>query len=189
MRLTKSIVKKCVEKVENYKKIGALAIPEIPVAKTFWEKVKAHEREFYNIEGDVPTDAARFFPKKVFNLLGGYDESITGPEDWDLTDRVKKKGYKVGRIKEKIYHHERVQGPFSLAKKKYYYGLKSHRYLGRHNISPFSAKTIYFLRPVFYNNWRLLVAKPVLTILMVFMLTVEQVGGGLGFLVGKARKL
>jgi glycosyltransferase involved in cell wall biosynthesis len=185
MKLTPNVVKECVEKILTDKKIGAIAIPEESVARTFWEKVKAFERRMYNLLGDEITDAARFFPKELFNKVGGYDEEITGPEDWDLPERILKLGFKQERIQSKIYHYERIPNPFMLAKKKYYYALKAHRYLKRHKISPVSTKTVYFLRPVFYRNWRILVRNPVMTLAMFFMLTLEQVGGGLGYLFGK----
>jgi len=99
MELSKEVIKECLIIVEKNNKIGAVVIPEKSIAHTFWEKVKAFERSFYNLEGDEATDAARFFPKKVFDLAGGYDENITGPEDWDLPETIEKMGYKIGRIK------------------------------------------------------------------------------------------
>lgn len=189
MELTPNVVSECVAEFEKHKKVGAVSIPETSITSTFWENVKAFERTFYNLEGDEVTDAARFFPKKIFDEVGGYDEKITGPEDWDLPERVKKAGYKIGRVRAKIKHYESVPNPFKLAKKKYYYGLNSHRYLAKHNINPIGAKTIYFLRPVFYKNWKRLISHPVLTVSMFVMLTLEQFGGGLGYLVGRFRKL
>lgn len=196
MELTPTILEECVEAI-NGKNIGAIAIPEKSIATNFWEKVKAFERSFYNeVEvhnevgvhnesGDSATDAARFFTREAFDKTGGYDETITGPEDWDLPESIKKLGYKINRIKSKILHHERIPNLFSLVKKKYYYALKSHTYLRKQNISVFGPKTIYFLRPVFYKNWRKLVSNPILTIAMYIMFSFELVGGGLGYLVGK----
>lgn len=127
MELIEDVIRECVEKMERDGKIGGLNIPEESVATNFWERVKAFERTFYNLEGDEVTDAARFFRKSAFVKAGGYDETITGPEDWDLPDTISKKGYKISRIKAKLYHHERVPNPLSLAKKKYYYALKAPR--------------------------------------------------------------
>lgn len=187
MELSKNVVSECVDVAETYGKIGGVIIPEEPMATTFWEKVKAHERSIYNVEGDPVTDAARFFTSEAFDAAGGYDESITGPEDWDLPETVKKKGFKIERILSKIKHFERISNPFVLAKKKYYYGVDSFRYLAKHNISVISPKTIYFLRPIFYKNWRRLIAHPVLSFAMFVMFTLELFGGGLGYLVGRAK--
>jgi glycosyltransferase involved in cell wall biosynthesis len=189
MELSPTVVEECVEQIKKSTKIGAVTVPEYSIAKTFWEKVKGHERSFYNKEGDPTTDAARFFSQEAFKKVGGYDESITGPEDWDLPENVKRLGFNSSRIKSVIYHHERIPSPWQLAKKKYYYALTSHRYLKKHDISPLSAKTIYFLRPVFYKNWKHLLGHPLLSSAMFLMFSFELTGGGLGFLVGKAKKL
>lgn len=189
MKLSKTVVQEAINLFNNDTKIGAIVVPEISVAVTFWEKVKAFERSFYNESGDKYTDAARFFTRNAFEKVEGYDESITGPEDWDLPDRIKSAGYKIGRIKSVIFHHERVTSPFKVAKKKFYYGLKSYRYFEKNKIAPIGPKTIYFLRPVFYRKWKKLISYPILSISMFFMLTLEQFAGGLGYLIGKYRKL
>jgi GT2 family glycosyltransferase len=148
--------------------------------------VKAFERSFYNKEGDELTDAARFFRKDVFLKAGGYDQTITGPEDWDLPETIMEMGYKVGRLKSSfIYHHERIDSLLSVASKKFYYAIKTHRYLKKHKISSFSAKTIFFLRPVFYKNWRKVLSNPILSLAMILMLTLEQFSGALGYFYGR----
>lgn len=189
MELTPNVVEECIKKCEENKKVGSIIIPEQSIAKKFWEKVKAHERSFYNKAGDATTDAARFFSRIAFEKVGGYDESITGPEDWDLPENIKKQDFLSARIRGLIYHHERITSPFKLAQKKYYYALTSYRYLKKHNIAPVSSKTIYFLRPVFYKNWKLLIGHPMLSIAMFFMFSLELLGGGLGYILGRVRKL
>lgn len=189
MKLSKSVIKECFELCQGAQKIGGVIIPEESKASTFWEKVKAFERSFYNEQGDEITDAARFFKKIAFNQVGGYDEEITGPEDWDLPESIKKSGYKIGRINSKIYHYERIKSLFEVARKKFYYGLRVHRYLAKQNISPFNPKTIYFLRPVFYKKINKFLAHPVLSMGLFIMLTIELIAGGLGFLIGRIKKL
>ena len=185
MELSKEVIKECLIIVEKNNKIGAVVIPEKSIAHTFWEKVKAFERSFYNLEGDEKVDAARFFSKDAFDKVGGYDETITGPEDWDLPDSIGKSGYMIERIKSIIYHHERINSPFSVARKKYYYALKSHRYLKKQKISTFGPKTVYFLRPIFYREWKRILTHPVLSLGMFLVLSLELVYGGVGFFIGK----
>ena len=184
MELSPSVIKECV-KVAQEDQVSGIVIPEVSVAKNFWERVKAYERSFYNEEGDIVTDAARFFLKKVFLKAGGYDESITGPEDWDLPENIKALGYRMNRINSVIYHRERITSIFNLARKKYYYGLKTYRYLKKHNISPVSAKTIFFLRPIFYKNWGKIAMNPFLSLSLIFMLTLELIAGGTGYFIGR----
>ena len=187
MELTEKVVEDCIEKI-NEKNLDGVVIPEESKAVNFWGKVKAFERSFYNEKGDPITDAARFFLKRVFVNVGGYDETITGPEDWDLPDRIRKAGFKIGRSTEKIYHHEQEISPVTLFKKKFYYGINAHKYLSKHNIGVFSPKTIYFLRPLFYKNWVKLIKHPILSLAMVYMLTIELFGGGLGYIIGRIKK-
>lgn len=189
MRLSPNVVKECVKVAKSEKKIGSVIIPEQSIAFAFWEKVKAFERSFYNEKGDSITDAARFFKRDAFRKAGGYDETITGPEDWDLPETIRELGYKDGRISEKIYHRERAISLLVLFKKKFYYGLYADRYLKKHNILIVSPKTVYFLRPLFYKSWKRLLTHPLLAIGMVIMLFTQTLGGGLGYLIGRVRKL
>lgn len=188
MELSKNVLSECVQLMEKGDNLGGVAIPEKSKAKNFWERVKAYERSFYNEKGDPITDAARFFDKKVFFKAGGYDESITGPEDWDLPETIHELGYRVLRSKVSIYHYERISNPLDLAKKKFYYAVSAYRYFEKHHIPIISSKTIYFLRPVFYRNWKKLLFNPLLSLAMIVMLSVELLGGGLGYIVGRIKK-
>lgn len=187
MELTPKVIESCAE-VANKMHVLGVVIPEESVAQNFWGEVKAFERSFYNEKGDPITDAARFFSRRVFKQVGGYDETITGPEDWDLPDRVREAGFKIGRSTEKIYHHEQKISLLVLFRKKFYYGLNAHKYLSKHNIPVVGPKTVYFLRPLFYKNWTRLLKHPVLSLAMICMLFVELVGGGLGYIVGRISK-
>lgn len=184
MELTPRVLESCSRMVKTDKFAG-IVIPEKSVGKNFWGKVKAFERSFYNSQGDLVTDAARFFLKRVFFEIGGYDESITGPEDWDLHDRIKEKGLKFGRIREKIYHHEGKISLFDLFNKKFYYGLNAHKYLSKHKIFPISPKTIYLFRPVFFTQADRFIEHPLLSLGLFFMLSLELIAGGLGYLIGR----
>lgn len=181
MVLTKRVVEECVKMI-NSSQYGGIIIPEKSFGENFWAKVKAWEREIN--EGEGYFEAARFFPKKIIEEFKGYEEDLTGPEDWDLPQKISKK-YKIGRIKSYILHNEGKTSIINLMKKKYYYGLSADRYLKKQNLSPFTAKTVYFLRPAFYKNWLKLISHPILTLAMFLMLTLETLGGGVGYLIGK----
>lgn len=181
MVLTGGIVEECVKKTitEN---VGGIIIPEKSFGKGFWAKVKALERKIN--EGENYFEAARFFPKKIFKDLGGYDENLTGPEDWDFPQRVAGK-HKIARVKNYILHNEGSPSLQSFARRKYYYGLSVHNYLKKQNISIFSPRTIYFLRSSFYKKWKESFKSPLVAVGMFIMLIVESVAGGLGYLVGR----
>ena len=172
MYLTKNVIAECVDLVTKNPEIKEVIIPEESIGIGFWAQCKVLERSCYL--GDSTIEAARFFDKKVFWEVGGYDEKITGPEDWDLPQRIKNK-YPVGRINSFILHDEGNLRLQTVIQKKYYYGKKLSRYLSKHSSKTTITQTIYFLRPAFYRNWKKLLAHPVITCGMFIMLTGEQI--------------
>ncbi|KKR81018.1 MAG: putative beta-1,3-galactosyltransferase [Candidatus Daviesbacteria bacterium GW2011_GWA1_41_61] len=184
MILTKDVIRECVEQLEKSFSHQAIIIPERSFGEGFWAKTKAWEREIN--QGEDYFEAARFFPKELFLKLGGYDEELTGPEDWDLPQRLSKE-YPPGRIKSFILHNEDCPTLIKLAKRKYYYGLSAHKYLKKQQIFPLNQKTVYFLRPAFYRQWKKIIFHPVISFGMMVMLLAETIGGGLGYLIGRLK--
>ncbi len=93
------------EIVERMKNLDALYIPEEVMGRGFFGKIRNFERSFYN---QTAIDALRVFKREIFEKIGGFDEKdiLFGPDDWDLTKRVKKITKKIGITENKIYHHE-----------------------------------------------------------------------------------
>ena len=183
MELTPDVVSQCVSKNSE-----VVFIPEQSIGHNFWEKAKAFERSFYVSGKNHLIESARFFSRLAFNKASGYDEAITGPEDWDLSERVLKLGYKSAKISAVIYHHERIKSLWSQAKKFYYYGQRAHRALSRQS-SILSPKTIYLLRPEFYRQRSKIVAHPTLSLGMIILLSNKAISGGLGYLVGRIKNV
>ena len=182
MMLTKNVVKECVALVIKNPAIKAVVIPEKTVGIGFWADCKALERECYLQDETIET--ARFFDRKTFWEMKGYDERMTGPEDWDLPQRIKKK-YQIGRIKSFIIHDEGRVSLVSLMRRKYYYARSFSFYFRKHPFQTTIKQAIYFLRPAFYKNWGKLLTKPVTACGMIIMLTVEQIAGFWGYLQGE----
>ena len=78
----------CVSMIENGNWI-ALHIPEYVLGTKYFTRVRRFERSFYN--GTV-IDGARFFKKSTFIKVGGFDETMSGPEDWDIDKKIKQIG-------------------------------------------------------------------------------------------------
>ncbi|MCW4025758.1 MAG: glycosyltransferase [Candidatus Bathyarchaeota archaeon] len=116
MILSPNLVEKCVEKCKN-DGLGALYVPERIVGEGFWIRVRDFERGFYT--GTV-VDAVRFVRRDLFLGVGGFDECLVGPEDWDF-DRKIRKATQTGIADCELYHNE---GNFDLkrylSKKSYY---------------------------------------------------------------------
>lgn len=85
------LIEGCVYFIEK-NDYSALHIPEVVLGKIFFSKVRRFERGFYN---GTPIDGARFFLKDAFVRSGGFDESMSGPEDWDIDKKIKQTG-KIG---------------------------------------------------------------------------------------------
>ena len=179
MVLTKDVLKDCAQKVGKDETLGGLVIPEVSFGEGFWSKFKIFEREFYL--GDETIEAPRFFKKAIFKKFGGYDEKITGPEDWDLPLRMKKLGVKIGRIKSVIRHNEGRFSPFKSAQKKFYYASHAGVFLKRHPEQIFVKGNLIF-RPVFFRKWKKLAGSPILTIGMFAVKSLEAAAVILGII-------
>jgi glycosyltransferase involved in cell wall biosynthesis len=184
MELTPRVIEECVSEILK-DGIGAVVIPEISVGEGFWTRCKALERSCYI--GDETMEAARFFDMNIFFEMGGYDETIAGGgEDWDLPQRAKQAGYKVGRVDSLIKHHEGRLSLLKTMKKKYYYAKTVRSYIKKH--PDIAKKQMVLIRPAYIRHWRRLARDPVHTVGFVFMKGCEFGAGGVGLLVSDIRK-
>jgi len=119
MILEEKVVEDCIRKMNEDSGIIALYISETIAGKKFWSRVRNFERSFY--DGTV-IDCVRFIRKDKFLEAGGFDENLTGPEDWDFDKRIRSLG-KTALVKTPICHNERdFNLKKYLRKKKYYAG-------------------------------------------------------------------
>ncbi|MBI4039368.1 glycosyltransferase [Candidatus Daviesbacteria bacterium] len=199
MELEENVLAECAEVVGSDKsrfnrdKIGvdktstlkALIVPERSTSQNFWGRCKAYERSFY--VGDETIEAARFFNRQIFDQLGGYDTAMTGPEDYDLSYRVRQK-YQIGRIGSFIIHHEGAPSLWQLMKKKFYYAKHAKAYYAKYPGLRLSQGNL-LLRPAFIRGWMKLISHPVLTLGLVIMRSCETAGALAGFLLSGTVKM
>ncbi len=127
MVLAPEVVGQAVAAIE--KGAGAVIVPERTVGEGYWARVRAFERSFY--AGDDAIEAARFYSWQVFSATGGFDESLTGPEDWDLTIRAREVT-PVARIDAWIDHDEGNVRYVDACRKKGYYADGLRRFGAKH---------------------------------------------------------
>ena len=126
MILSPTVIEDALGLIKKTKAI-ALYISEIVMGDSFWSKVRRFERSFY--DGTV-VDCVRFIKKDAFVKVGGFDESMTGPEDWDLDKKIREYG-KTTLLKTSIFHNE---AEFNLKKylsKKGYYAKSFDKYISK----------------------------------------------------------
>ena len=124
MILSPTVIEECVAKCEC-DNVDALYVPERIVGDGFWIKVRDFERSFYT--GTV-IDAVRFIRRDLFLQVGGFDETLIGPEDWDFDRKIRKIG-RTGVTIVPLYHNE---GRFNMKrylKKKGYYADGIQKYI------------------------------------------------------------
>lgn len=124
MTLSQNLIDECVKKCEKFDYV-ALYIPERIIGKGFWIKVRDFERSFYNA---TAIDCVRFVRRDKFLEVGGFDEDLTGPEDWDFDRRIREIG-KVDIINFPIYHNESNIALKNYLEKKRYYSRSFNKYI------------------------------------------------------------
>ncbi|MBP9691206.1 glycosyltransferase [Candidatus Woesebacteria bacterium] len=178
MELSPNVIAECLEAISR----GAcgIYIPEIIAGNTLWSKVRTFERSFYN--GTV-IDAVRFVTKEVFEKTKGFDEALTGPEDWDFDKRVRQSG-KTAIISSPLYHHEENLSLKLYLSKKTYYSQDFEKYVLKWGKQESDVKKQFGIWYRFIGvfvelgKWKKLVADPHLTFLMYLL----RIAIGISFL-------
>ena len=163
-------VKECVELAIS-ENSDAIILPEKSIGEGFWAKVKVFERSFY--VGNDLIEAPRFFKKTVYEKLGGYDESMTGPEDWDLAIKLRQSGYKISRAKNFLEHDEGRISLFSSSGKKKYYAHDMFDKYAKKYPNEFKKQMSFFYRFPLKKLLKKGLSHPILLICMIFMKGLE----------------
>lgn len=180
MILEPGVVASCVQEMQAGAR--AVTIPEMSFGVGFWSRCKALERSFYRNDREVT--AARFFEAPLVHQIGGYDEQMTGPEDWDLSMRVLG-GHDSAFCAASIQHDEGVQTLANLYLKKFYYGKTIHIFVRKH--SKEAIRKLSPLRPALLSNLHSIFANPLLGCGLVIMKTAELAGILHGVVSGRSR--
>jgi glycosyltransferase involved in cell wall biosynthesis len=145
---------------------------------SFWSTVRDFERRM--LDGEAVVVGARFFPKRVFDGVGGFDEALVAGEDYDLNNRLVASGAKIVWIVAEETHLGEPKTLGEIARKSYYYG---------YTFAPFLRKSgsrgigqLNPMRPAYARHWREFVARPGLAGAFVVMQAVKYTCAGAGLI-------
>jgi glycosyltransferase involved in cell wall biosynthesis len=183
MELQPNVIANCVQQMLMNPQLRGIIIPEESFGQGFWARCKRLERSYY--EGEDNIEAARFFSTQTYLDVGGYDETMTGGEDWDLTRRVRATG-PIGRVTARIGHNEGHPQFGRTVRKMYYYGKHAGAYFAKNpgpvitnQSGPLARYGLFLSRP------GKLLHNPLLGAGMLLLKTSEFAAGGLGYLIGQ----
>lgn len=97
-----------------------VVLPELAFGESFFARCRALEKELYL--GDPTVEAGRAVRRSLFEQVGGWDETLTAGEDWELSDRLVAAGARLGRVEGRVWHDEGVVRLGTQFRKKRYYG-------------------------------------------------------------------
>lgn len=180
MELQPAVVAECVQAVQADPARQALIIPEESFGQGFWAWCKRLERSFY--VGVDSIEAARFFSMRLYRHIGGYDETLTGGEDWDLTRRARRHTG-IGRTASYILHNEGRPHFTRTVRKMYYYGQHAAEYFAKNptrsavtdQSGPLARYKLFFSRP------GKLLRNPIVGAGMLALKTSEYAAAGFGY--------
>jgi glycosyltransferase involved in cell wall biosynthesis len=180
MVLEETVVGACLQAAQQ-DDAAAVIIPEESFGEGFWAQCKRLERSFY--VGNDHIEAARFFDKTLYKQLGGYNEAMTGGEDWDFTNRVRAAGVTIARVHSYIFHNEGHPHFTRTVRKVYYYAQHAGAYFAENpaqsaltdKSGPLARYKLFFSRP------GKLLRNPFVALGMLTLKTAEYAAGGLGY--------
>lgn len=176
MELTPSVIDEAVKLCNRG--FDAVIIPEDSFGVGLWASAKNLERRFF--WGDDTIESPRFFKKRLWNKLGGFDKKMGSAEDRDIHQRVLEAGYKVGRTKHMVMHNEGSLTLWYVMKKQFMYKREALKYLKRR---PFIGLKSYFpFRKTHITNWKMFASRPKDTFFFIIMKTAELIAGISGML-------
>lgn len=176
--LDREVVEQCVAKCEKDKLDGVAVHNTSAEGLGFWAKVREYERNSYRNDNLIV--AVRFFTKKSWQTIGGFDETLYGPEDYDFHNRFIAAGFKFGRINAIERHLGEPKNISDIWKKHFFYGKHMVNYFKKH---PRTATAQFNpIRKSYFNELDKLLKHPVILGGLIVMTFVKFTAGGLGFL-------
>jgi len=162
MRVPIETLRELQTKMSAQTPIDAFFVREVRVGKTWWVRVRNFERSFYDA---TCIDALRVIRRDLLEKVDGYDETFTGPEDWDLDRKILQVTKNTALTDGHLLHDEQALTFRRMLKKKAYYSGAFAAYQNKWNHDAVIQKQFgfaYRFFGVFFENgkWRRVIARP-----------------------------
>jgi glycosyltransferase involved in cell wall biosynthesis len=158
-----NVIQECVDKCEkNGFDCVAVHNTSDPTV-SFWAKVRKFERDMY--KGDDLIVGARFWSKKSFDAVGGFNEKMIALEDYDIHNRLLENGFSIGRIISEEIHLGEPKTLNEICSISYKYG----KTLSTINKDRRMISQLNPIRKAFFLNLPKFLLHPILTISFLIM--------------------
>lgn len=172
------VIEECVEKCEKEKLDGIAIHNTSAEGLGFWADVRKYERNSY-IDDNLIV-AVRFFTKEAWKTIGGFDETLYGPEDYDFHNKFVKTGFKWGRIRAIERHLGEPRSLADIWRKHYFYGQQMVKYFKKY--PAIATKQLMPVRKSYFRHFMNFALRPTILFGLIVMTIVKFTAGGIGFL-------
>ncbi|WP_148882921.1 glycosyltransferase [Thermococcus aciditolerans] len=155
-KMVEEAVRLC--EIHGYDAVSTLVLPDPTIS--FWAKVRRLEKECYR--NDIFYRGARFLRKDVFEMLGGFDESLVAGEDYDFHERLLRANFKIGLAKTEELHIGEPKSIGDIIRKNYYYGKTLKHFLRKNKVQGLSRMSP--IKKSLLRCWKNFLRHPVLTL-------------------------
>ncbi len=177
--LEPEVISQCVQTCEK-KHLDGIAVHNTSAEGLgFWADVRKFERNTY-IDDDLIV-AIRFFTKESWEFVGGFDETLYGPEDYDFHNRFVAARFRWGRIHGIERHLGEPKSLGDIWKKHYYYGKQMVSYFRKHQ--HIAIRQFNPIRASYARHMSVFLSHPIIFAGIIIMSIIKFTAGGLGFIV------
>ncbi len=173
------------EEINNFFKneeCDAIYIEEKIISKGLMGRVRKLERQFY-IGTNV--DCARAFRRNILIEVNFYNEALTGPEDWDLDNKILSTGANIKLLNKTNAYIEHFENEISIYKylfKKNYYSKDHNKFRKLWIRTDYLKKQLgikYRFFKIFFENkkYKLIFKNPITFLLMYVLLLMKAFVG------------
>ncbi len=174
------VVESCVAEIA--KGFDAIVVHNSPDTRVSWiARIRKFEVDMYKF--DLDHSSARFTSKKVYENVGGFDETITAGEDYDFQNRLNQAGYRTGFVSPEALHLGEPTSLWAHMVKYYRYGADFVTFATRNREA--SRSQLRFVRRVYLRNWRKFMRHPIRGSAFAAYSTCKFAFGATGFVMGK----